>query len=324
VSEITDVDDHWHDPPSDHPYWTETSYWGFYVPERRLSGTVYNMWRRNLGLVSSRIWLWDESGSMPHDLLFTSMQEQLLIPDDADPTNFDLPPGLRGRRTGSLGHHSLQLLQHEGVGFELSVEPARPPVAAFDSHGEGTGHFDQHIHVTGEIDLRSEVIEVDCVSIRDPTWSVRPDFGIGRSIQAGYMHGAAVGGDVAECFMVMAVGTPEAAARGEAQTIPARGSLVRDGVEATVRGGYRRTVERRRGRPDRLEVRIDDELGRTVEMEGVALNHLGAQLNPSIFNWFSLYEWTYADGTILHGEDQETWIPPMALRRLFDVDVVRG
>jgi hypothetical protein len=302
--------DAWHEPTTDDPYWTETSYWGFYVPERKLSGTVYNMWRRNLGLVSSRVWVWDDDGDLPHDIPYTSMQEQLVIPDDADPTSFSLPSGLSCERTGTLGAHHLQYADGEALAFDLQTSPAREPVAAWGGHGgEGSGHFDQHIAVTGTIRLWGENIDVDCLSMRDRSWSVRPDFGLPR-LMAGYMHGAA---SADECFLVMATGDPDSQARGETQPIPRSGCLVRDGIPAVITGGSRTTVERHRGRPRRLAVELEDELGRTVRMQGEALNNLGAQLNPSIFNWFSLQRWTYDDGTIAIGEDQETWIPQTAL-----------
>jgi hypothetical protein len=63
-------------------------------------------------------------------------------------------------------------------------------------------------------------------------------------------------------------------------------------------------------------------MDRTIEVEGEALNHLGAVMNPAILNWFSLYRWTYPDGRVAFGEDQETWITPNEFRR--DINAERG
>jgi hypothetical protein len=93
LPELPETDDTRHEPTSDHPHWTETSYWGFYVPERRLSATVYNMWRKNLGLVASRVWIWDQTGETPMDARYAYMAEHVVIPDDADPVGAEYSSG---------------------------------------------------------------------------------------------------------------------------------------------------------------------------------------------------------------------------------------
>ena len=40
-------DDRFHPPGSDDPYWTETCWFTFAVPERRLSGQLYPFFRPN-------------------------------------------------------------------------------------------------------------------------------------------------------------------------------------------------------------------------------------------------------------------------------------
>jgi hypothetical protein len=303
--ELTDQDDLWHEPVSADPHWTETSYWGFYVPERNVSVTLYNMWRKNLGLVASRVWVWDHRGDMPIDALYSSMCEHVVIPDDADPTNFTLPTGLSCERLAPLKGHRLQYGDEGVLNIDVTATALRPPVAAFHGKVEGTGHFDQHIHVTGTVSLWGEDMAVDCLSMRDRTWSVRSDY-LGRQTRlvAGYMHGAVSEDD---CWLVMAVGSPE---HPEVQQIPAgTGSFVRDGQQAGIVSGVRRVTRNSAGRPERIHLEFIDDLGRSYEAHGVALNHLGTMLNPSIYNCWSLYRWTDNDGTVSFGESQETWIP---------------
>jgi len=152
--------------------------------------------------------------------------------------------------------------------------------------------------------LWGEEIAIDCLSMRDRTWSVRPDLLPDLNILAGYMHGAISADD---CWLVMGVGTIDDPTE---QAIPeGTGSLVLDGKTAKVTGGLRRVLKRIDGRPALIEIEINDELGRQYRIRGEALNHLGTSLTPTILNWFSLYRWTDDRGRQYFGESQESWIP---------------
>jgi hypothetical protein len=239
------------------------------------------------------------------------MCEHIEIPQGADPTNFELPTGLSCNRVAPLQEHHFRYADGPEVSFDLTARALRPPVAAFHTTEPGTGHFDQHIHVTGNLRVWGEDLNVDCMSMRDRTWSNRSDYmGDHLRLLNGYMHGAE---SESNCWLVMAVGSPDSTAE---QGIPeGTGALVRDGTKATIVGGSRKVTNRRDGRPDAIELEFVDELGRNLQVHGEALNHLGTMLNPSIFNWWSLYRWTDAKGTVSYGESQETWIPLSALQR---------
>ena len=56
-------DDHFHPPTTDDPFWTETCWFTFAVPERRLSGQIYPFFRKNQGVTSGACILWDDTGS---------------------------------------------------------------------------------------------------------------------------------------------------------------------------------------------------------------------------------------------------------------------
>ena len=321
ASSYSETDDGWHEPTSDHPYWTETSYWGFYNPQRRLSGTVYNLWRRNLGLVASNVWVWDEDADLPYEAAYTRSMWHLQIPTDADPTNFTLPTGLRCERIAGLRSHRLRYDDPGELSFDVLTEAVQPANASFSSTGPGTGHFDQHIRVVGSLRLGEEDVAIDCISMRDRTWSPRPDLGL-PTVLGSYLHGAA---SPDECFLAMARGGEEHMRTGGPLPIAeGAGYVVREGKTAQVVSGRVTVVERDRGRPQRLAVEVQDALGRTLEIEGTCLNRIGTSLSPGIFNWFSLFRWEYADGTVAHGEDQETWMPPTAFRRYAGLGLGRG
>src|SRR5262249_56231549 len=60
---VTHPDDRFHPPSSDDPYWTETCWFTFAVPERRLSGQLYPFFRPNQRVAAGGAYFWDESGS---------------------------------------------------------------------------------------------------------------------------------------------------------------------------------------------------------------------------------------------------------------------
>jgi hypothetical protein len=60
---------------------------------------------------------------------------------------------------------------------------------------------------------------------------------------------------------------------------------------------------------------ITDEAGRDIRAEGRCLNKIGLHLNPNLFTWNCLTEWTF-DGVTAWGEDHDNWSAPAA-RRFF-------
>ena len=50
--QVTAVDDDLHSPTNDDPFWTETLWLAFAVPERRITGAIYPVFRTNQGVCS--------------------------------------------------------------------------------------------------------------------------------------------------------------------------------------------------------------------------------------------------------------------------------
>ena len=75
-------DDEFHPPTSDDPYWTETCWFTFTVPERRLSGQLYPFFRPNQGVAGRRRLLLGRQGRPAVEL---PVRQELLAPADARP-----------------------------------------------------------------------------------------------------------------------------------------------------------------------------------------------------------------------------------------------
>ncbi len=169
---ITPDDDQWHDH-SQHWYETETTWWSFNVPERRMGGWLYTQVLAVQGTCNGGAWVWDDSDAGAR---YEVRHQGLSFPDRGDLRNITFPNGnhlevleplMKYRTTYSDPGRFEADLVHAGI---------MPP----HSHPEGawpfwaTRHFDQTMHVTGTIVLEGEEIPIDCYSVRDRSWGPRP------------------------------------------------------------------------------------------------------------------------------------------------------
>ena len=74
-------DDEFHQPTNDDPFWGETSWWAFSVPERKLAAWFYPLIRPNQGIVSAAVFVWDHTGETPWDCRYFKQFWHLPLPD---------------------------------------------------------------------------------------------------------------------------------------------------------------------------------------------------------------------------------------------------
>jgi hypothetical protein len=290
---LTAADDRHHEVGDPHPLWTETTWWGFLVPDRAIGGMVYTLFRPNVGVASVQVSVWDADAVEPWRVPYHREQWHLPFPaTDLDDTEIG---GLRLRcleplRSYEVGYDDGEALQLD-LRFDAVMEPHVPMAE------RAAGHFDQLGHVTGTLVLSGEPVPVDCLAIRDRSWYVRDDR---RSLLAGYLYGAAD-----EDHHFLAFTHPEDTS---GTSLVVGGYLVRDGVKATLTGGTRTVASRRRGHPDEVALEATDEQGRSLSVTGRVSASLASQSTPGMFAWMSLVDWTI-DGRPGHGEDHDVWSP---------------
>jgi hypothetical protein len=100
--DLTTDDDRFHSVGDPHPLWTETTWWGFAIPERALGGPlggmVYTLFRPNLGVATVVVNVWDGTAVEPWRSPYSRSQWHLPMPKaDLD----DLEVGMLGI-TGAL------------------------------------------------------------------------------------------------------------------------------------------------------------------------------------------------------------------------------
>ena len=293
---FTARDDRFHSDEMVGDWWsTETAWFSFAHPERRLGGWLYTLARPNIGTVAGGAWVWDDSAHLPWEVLYSANYTALELPRDQDLNDITLPTGVSIRviepcMSYALGYSDAARLQAT-LRFE-GVMPPEPLTSTGSTFGR-SHHFDQIGRVSGEIILHGETIPIDCLAVRDRTWGRRRE---DRPRQAAYVTGVAT---ARHGFL--------AVTNVEADRNPvAYGFLHRDGRTRPLTRGERR-VERDRdnGWITRVEIRARDAEGRELLAVGTPLSRIVINRHTFI-DVNSLIEWDI-NGESGHGEDQDMW-----------------
>jgi hypothetical protein len=298
IPQLSPTDDDFHPPTGNDPYWTETAWYAFDVPERSLSGSIYPLFRPNLGICSLAVHVWDDTGSTPWDALYSRLLWHLPMPaGDLRSLEFE---GLRYTTLEPLRRYHVEYRDGERLTLDLEYTGHRAPsVSTTQVPTEVTGisHFDQACDVRGRITLEGESFDIAGFGHRDRSWYDRPDNRARRSASVSFGDQSA--DEQFILFRALNLSSDQAA------DAPLGGYLIRGGVSSPLVTATRRVVERVDGRPRRFVVSLRDAEGRTLEAEGRARNNFAFQCSPPVFAWFTQVEWSSDHGSFV-GEDQES------------------
>jgi hypothetical protein len=290
ATELGVADEVFH-PSTDEPFWNESGWFHFSIPDRDIIGFVYYFHDVRTGVSGGGPALWDPSGEEVYDCLFYDWRWHQPPTGALDFRDFSLPNSLRHVVVEPMRQYRLSYAQ---LGLELELEWT----ALMDPHVLGPAspehcHFDQPGRMHGALTLDGERLEVDCYAMRDRTWGPhRP----GARRSGDYLW-AIAGPDAHWHAITMASREP-----GVDKVIG--GYLMRDGELGEVISGERRVVERRSGAPLRVALDARDDKGRDLHAEGevrTALRWLGW---PGRLTFWTLTDWRW-DGLAGFGEDQE-------------------
>jgi hypothetical protein len=291
-------DDEFHTPTSDDPYWTETCWFTFHVPERKISGQLYPYFSANQGTCAAGAFMWDEHGSHPYTALYAKMFWHLPMPQQPL-TDITVPNGIRYKCLEPQKKWEVNFDDPDGdeLTIRLTFTAVAPPNYMAGSH------IDQPGRVQGTITLYGEEIPVDSYGFRDRSWSVRSQFGESFG-HIGYTYGAA---DDGNGFHIIEQADQEAFYHGH---------FLQDGTWSKLVDAHRKVLERspETGFPTKITVEGTDELGRNLYVEGTALNGCAIQLNPNLLSIDSLMEYSFAGGLVGHGADHDDWNAHLARR----------
>jgi hypothetical protein len=193
-SVVRPEDAKFHKPAAGDPLWCETNWFGFTIPERRVRGYAYALFRTNLGVCRSMLQVF--SRMQPHVLGMDYLRDDYHIPmPTGDLDDFALANGLRIKMTRPLEEWIVQFDDRRGNRWDLVQTALMPPVSISElgvpGSGSGyavfnrtdepgatlTGHIDQTMHVQGEVVIGGRAMTVDFPSNRDHSWSPRREYG---------------------------------------------------------------------------------------------------------------------------------------------------
>ena len=223
------------------------------------------------------------------------------LPNRSDLADLELEGGLRIHCLEPLSRYSIHYLDADDGRLELDLEyeGIAPPNYLGDSHLDQPGRY------AGTIRIEGETIEVDSYGFRDRSWISRTQIGanIGSSPapKGGYSYATASPDDAFHVITMALDGTTD---------LPLHGYYIRDGEYSKLAAlkGKRSVLERGpEGAPTLVRIEAEDELGRELVAEGRCLNKIGFHLNPNLWTWNCLTEWTWDDARVGYGEDHDNW-----------------
>lgn len=157
-------------PPavSGHYSSTETTYWGFNIPEKNLNGEIYMWFHPVLRMCSASVYIWKGFHRSTLSCEYVNHYHYLPYPEDgiADYRVSDAMD-LRFRVIEPLKTIEIEYRDADrGVALTLLNQAIMPPAGR-----PGGYHFTQAMKVTGTLDLFGEMHVIDGYFSRDHSWS---------------------------------------------------------------------------------------------------------------------------------------------------------
>ncbi len=303
MSSLSESLDYFYTDMSDDPYWTESSWFSWALPEAGINGFFYNHFRPNMNCMLGGPAMWDRFGQHVWDFLFFDWQAMRVLPQgkfgvDYNKYDFVTPWSMSIRMLEPLKKYQLGY-DREGFKLDLIFTAVAPPhmMSAMNPEqlkGAFKTHFEQPGRIQGTVQLDGQHYDVDCFSVRDGGHG--PRF-LEKSPPGGYAWSTA---DEKNGWHILA---PNATTGHTTKALA--GYLLRDGEMASIVEGSRRVLERNGARPCAVEIKARDKLGRELHAIGREQAPAEFMLFPDRGQWWSLYQWDYDGFKNAVGEDQE-------------------
>jgi hypothetical protein len=299
----SEVADYFNMNLTDDPYWSESSWFSWHIPEKNINGAFYNHFRPNMSCMLAGVFMWDNSGHLPWTSLFFDWQAMRVLPKgrfgrDYNKYDFETPWGMSIKMLKPLKRYHLKY-DREGFRLDLVFEGVAEPneIGAKNAHGLNRAynfHFEQPGRIKGTVACGDAEHHVDSFCIRDGSHG--PRF-LETVTPGGYTWSTA---DEKAGWHVLAVDADR-----NRDTKIVGGYILRDGKMAPIARGVRRVLERNGPRPSLVEVIAEDELGRSLHATGRDRVTGEWMLFPDRGMWWQQFAWDYDGHADAVGEDQE-------------------
>ena len=301
-------DDELHPPTSDDPFWGETSWWAFSVPERKLAAWFYPLVRTNQDVCSAAVFVWDHTGDTPWDCRYFKQFWHLPMPDgplsDCTFANGISYKVLEPQMAYQLKYADPDAVDGvSGIAIDVTFRAVMDPLHTQTSGPDG-GHLDQLGRFTGTLVLDGETIPVDSFGARDRSWGPRTPFGPYLMSTHGYnatrMPYSHATSETASFLCISADVTDE---------FPILMGFTRfDGEVSRIASGRRTALatDPEKGTVTRVLIEGVDELGRELHAEGECLTDFLNSCNENLVGWNHLVRWE-VNGVEAWGEHHENY-----------------
>ena len=288
---LTPEDDNFHPIGDPHWFWHETCFFYFYIAEKKTGCWLYNYIRPNIGLAGGGCWVWDDRSFFHMEAPYYANYSALPLPAERDLRDFTFPSGVRVRMLEPLAKYHLTYADRDWIAVDVVWDAIQKPWVRAKGEPPVASHWEQFGHVTGELTLHGERMRVDCLAMRDRTWSFRSE--------KWKTHGGTA--------------YASAAASGDLNFLATGGESIggfftENGERRAIATGERR-VERHadNGYITRIELDATDTAGRRLVAVGEPVSRLAMPL-PGLHAvvWTSTVAWTI-NGVRCWGEDQDPW-----------------
>jgi hypothetical protein len=290
--------DHLCTTPTDDPYWNESAWFSFSIPERGIHGMIYYFFRPNMKLMMGGPILWDGTGAHTWDCLYHDWHHIQPMPSGAQKFDFTSHTSLNVTVIEPVKKYRLRY-DCNGFGMDLMWTAIAEPHHFLGMEIEATGaspdnrmHFEQMGRVTGRLDLRGESYAVDSYALRDCSWGRRQ---IDSVTRGSYFWAIA---DKTTAFHAQTKGE-------DSNQKVVGGFLTLDGKTATLAAGRRIDTKMGKLTPERFRLRLEDQLGRTADISARVSSNLMFNGFPRNQVVWSLLEADFGGGVKGWGDIQE-------------------
>lgn len=296
---------------SDDPYWNESVWFSFSIPEQGKHGFIQYYFRPNMGMLNGGPVMWDASGTNTWDCLYYNWSHLQAIPAGAEKFAMTANNSLSVHVIEPLSRYSIRY-DYEDFKMELEWRAIGPlhELKSKDPGQQATQkfHMEQPGHLTGTIVRDGEVFNIDCFSMRDTSYGPR---NYASTAVGGYFWGIAA----ESAFHAIAKG------EGAEQNVIG-GFIWKDGELSSLDSGTRYIEEFSRFGPKRVRFEATDQLGRTIHTTGhIDEGFVFTGYTDHTVVW-SLTRWDWQG--ITHWGDNQEFCPSLRFRRVARNDIKLG
>jgi hypothetical protein len=300
---IQPEDAQFHPPTSGARMWAETNFFGFEIPEQRLHVGVYALFRPNLDVVNSAIFVNSRRVAASWEIDYWDHRAYLPMPQGRDLLDYRLDNGLaikcsKPNEVWDIAFESPECeidVRYEALmpAFDMhdpSMNPrAKAPVSGDLSASTAyTGHFDMTGRVTGEMRIHGETHRVDWFSTMDHSWGVR------QERQPGVMTWLQAHVSPELAFHVMCDFDPRRGP-GESLDLALTHGYVLDAGEVIGLAEGSGYTERQGLAAQRTTLDLVDARGRSWNLRGEGQTAFPCQYWPGSIAFMTLHRWSIGD-----------------------------